>query len=208
MHQDCLIIKVTHLSLLGVVWWSIRYAINICRSGCWNALRSFSKYIPLGRCEPAKLYDGLYNEVGLGECWNFETFVVANMTFIYGKLITMYNELQELDILYTCLTVSFHVYSLLTHQILVEIRTNAHGIWWGGVHMCQPTIANSSVQLMCGNLLAQGHGPPYFSRPPNYGWLVTFLKSTWERPPTHYFLESTGQTTYMKTHCVDPSPSM
>ena len=30
---------------------------------------------------------------------------------------------------------------LLAHHILVGIRTNVDGIWWGGYCMCQATIA-------------------------------------------------------------------
>ena len=33
----------------------------------------------------------------------------------------------------------------LAHQILVGIRTNLDGIWWGGVRLCQPTIVISGV---------------------------------------------------------------
>ena len=54
----------------------------------------------------------------------------------------------------------------LTHQILVGIRTNVDEIWWGGVCMCQPTIAISSVSWAHGSLANQGHGhnPPHPTR--------------------------------------------
>ena len=47
--------------------------------------------------------------IGLGECWNFEMVVVPNVTILYRESITINNEFQERDILYTCLRVSFHV---------------------------------------------------------------------------------------------------
>ena len=48
---------------------------------------------------------------------------------------------------------------------LLGIRTSVDGVWWGGVCMCQPTVAISSVLWAHGSLVAHGRSPSHSSRP-------------------------------------------
>lgn len=76
-------------------------------------------------------------------------------------------------------------------------RTNVDEIWWGGVRMYQPTIAISSVWRAHESLAAQGHNSPHSSKNV-VGCLLLFIYT--RTRPTHYYLESCGQTAYMETH--------
>lgn len=86
----------------------------------------------------------------------------------------------------------------LAHQILVGIKTTVNGICWGGVCMCQQTVATSSVKWAHGRLATQDNDPPHSNRPLEYDRLVgDFCSSTREHL----------QPTTLISKMVDESPT-